>query len=224
MPSLFFEKDYQLLHSHLKEQSFQKVLSEFCPVPSKALLSHLFIDCLVAEQKDNALFVLGMIPNGCRQSYWFKGLIAVISSGLFSMTAWVISKITNGISEFDFDSYCLFLAVSQQKDLRIIDLLCSHISELEIKKECLYYALRRAFREEKEKRLEFLQKGFCLFQHCPGRYEEKEGFFLLERFISLQHRIRHRAANKIYFWIFPKIYKNQKFVLEQAERSYSKFY
>jgi len=225
MKNFFSDEDYHNLKSHIHDnQKFQKVISDYLPSPNQAMLSHLFVDCLVLEQKENALFILETFLPTSKQSEWFKGLIGVISSGLFSMVEWVISQITGGISQYDFDAYCLFLSVSQQRDLRIIDLLCQHVGDNEIKKECLIYVMRRIFLEEGDKKLEFLRKGYCLFQHCPGKYEDNEGFSLLETFIHLQNRIQLRAANKIYFWIFPKIYRNQKFLLEQANRSFDKFY
>ena len=43
---------------------------------------------------------------------------------------------------------------------------------------------------------------------------------LFRSFMRLQEAIEKRAANRIYFWVYPKLYRNQEFVSRQAERSW----
>ena len=43
-------------------------------------------------------------------------------------------------------------------------------------------------------------------------------------YLCLQNRVEKRMANRIYFWIYPVLYRNKEFVLKQAERSYNSLF
>ena len=45
-----------------------------------------------------------------------------------------------------------------------------------------------------------------------------EGF---RAFMKEKERQKEAAARKIYFWILPKLYRNEDFVRRQAEKSYN---
>lgn len=202
-------KDFVQVFSLCKKEDFQD-----------NFLSWLFIECLTFAQKENALLVLEKDKECDVSKEWMKGMIAVVSVGNFEMTKWVFSHCDEEQTDF---LYCLFLAVGCQEDLRIVKFLCNVVGMQDIE-ENLFYALRRAERAEKDERLRFLQKAYLLFGYCSGNYESKTGFDLLKKFIRLEHFKRIRATKTIYFWIFPKLYRNEKFVLEQASRSYSKLF
>jgi hypothetical protein len=56
---------------------------------------------------------------------------------------------------------------------------------------------------------------------------ERKGLVSFNRFEGYEEYKKERrmkAANKIYFWILPKLYRNKEFVKKQAEKSYERYY
>jgi hypothetical protein len=41
------------------------------------------------------------------------------------------------------------------------------------------------------------------------------------KYLQLQKKVENRMANRIYFWIYPILYRNKEFALKQGERSYN---
>jgi hypothetical protein len=53
------------------------------------------------------------------------------------------------------------------------------------------------------------------FDNVPGTL--RQPFF---SYMNMRARLEKKAANRIYFWVYPILYRNKDFVLKQAERSW----
>ena len=62
--------------------------------------------------------------------------------------------------------------------------------------------------------------AYWIYLHGVRGYETVE----FEIYKARQEAIRDAAARKIYFWIFPKLYRNTEFVMRQAEKSYDNLF
>ena len=58
--------------------------------------------------------------------------------------------------------------------------------------------------------------AYWLYLHGVRGYETVE----FEIYKAAREAERHAAARKIYFWVFPKLYRNPEFAMRQASKSY----
>lgn len=195
-----------------------------------------FLDSCFRKDKENAQIQFEMIGDeSMRKDYAYRAFALALSREDRDMILWFVKNL--GLNINWNGKYAILLGIVD-RNLDFLNFLEDLGASLDTEDEHLWTAA--VYTWDKDIINYMLKKGYDINMEDDvaikiiSRFEKYDllEFFLSKgssdkflsekdrRFLALRERVKVRAQNKIFFWVFPKIYRNPEFVAKQAKRSW----